>query len=97
MARKPTKTFDEADLKKGEIRILEALRKSLGPDIADKAFAEWLANRPGPEQIMGDPAADKIADEVMRLVEKHGISIPRGGYLVRRGCQRVIIEHTQSD
>ena len=39
-------TFKERDLTKGQLRKLTALRKSLGEEIADKAFAEWLASLP---------------------------------------------------
>ncbi len=38
--------FKERDLTKGQLRKLTALRKSLGKEIADKAFAEWLASVP---------------------------------------------------
>ncbi len=45
--------FSEADLSKGELRKLNALRKSLGEEIADKAFAEWYANRPSGKAVVG--------------------------------------------
>ena len=32
----------EADLTKGQLRKLNALRKSVGPDIGERAFAQWL-------------------------------------------------------
>ena len=32
----------ETGLTKGELRKLNALRKSVGPDIGEKAFAQWL-------------------------------------------------------
>ena len=34
--------IDETALTKGQLRKLNALRKSLGPSIADEAFAKWL-------------------------------------------------------
>ena len=46
MARKPKVAFKEDQLSKGQARKLTALRKSLGDDIADKAFAEWMTSRP---------------------------------------------------
>ena len=46
MARKPKVAFKEDQLNKGQARKLTALRKSLGDDIADKAFAEWMTSRP---------------------------------------------------
>ena len=91
MPPKKNVAINESELNKGEKRKLEALRKSLGPEIADKAFAEWLAERPS---AVGqtDPMADMISDELMRLIEKEGLQIPRGGFLVRRGRGRVIVE-----
>lgn len=92
MARKKTSSIDEKSLTKGQLRKLNALRKSLGDEIADKAFAEWLATQPtvsGPEQ---DEDADLIASTLWDLIEKGKLAIPRGGYLVRRGRGRVIVE-----
>ena len=40
------KKIDDAGLTKGQLRKLNALRKSLGSDIADKAFSEWLKVSP---------------------------------------------------
>lgn len=84
--------FTEAELKKGELRKLNVLRKSLGPDIADKAFAGWIATKPTEGGGETDQGADMIAGELMKLVEKHNLQIPRGGYLVHRGRGRVIVE-----
>ncbi len=99
MARgKKATTVEESNLKKGELRKLNALRKSLGPEIADRAFAEWMAARP--EDVAGgapDRNADLIADALMELVEKSGIQFPRSGYLVRRGRGRVIVEPAPAD
>lgn len=92
MARGPRKTFDEKDLTRGEIRKLNALRKSLGERIADKAFAEWLASRkPGPEQTP-DRNAQRIVEALQPVIERGQLRIRRGGYLVRRGRGRVIVE-----
>lgn len=90
MPRK-ARNFDEKSLTKSQLRKLEALRKSLGPEIADKAFAEWLATNPASGDG-ADPTADRIADAVMELVRRDNINIPRGGYVVRRGRGRVIVE-----
>ena len=42
MVKKATQNFSENDLSKGQLRKLIALRKSLGTDIANKAFGEWI-------------------------------------------------------
>ena len=36
-------TIDQSTLTKGQVRKLNALRKSVGNDIGEKAFGKWLA------------------------------------------------------
>ena len=92
MARGAKIAFDESQLKKGEMRKLTALRKSLGDEIANKAFTEWLESRPeaGAEEV--DKNAELIADVLVEQINQGKLRIPRGGYLVRRGRGRVIVE-----
>ena len=82
--------IDEATLSKGQLRKLNALRKSLGSSIADEAFAKWL------DQAVEAPASDQdaetISDALWSLVQEGRLSIRRGGYIVRRGRKRVIVE-----
>ena len=82
--------IDEASLKKGELRKLNALRKSVGPTIADEAFAKWL------DQVAETPEMDEnaqmISDALWGLIQEGKLSIRRGGYVVRRGRGRVIVE-----
>ncbi len=95
MARKPK--IDEANLTKMDVRKLNALKKSVGDDIGEKAFAEWLKNRPAPSaSVAPDKTAEAIAGAVMGLIEAGTIKgLPRGGYNVRRGRGRVVV--TASD
>ena len=83
--------FQEDQLSKGQARKLTALRKSLGDDIADKAFAEWLNYQPEPVEEV-DMNAELIAETLVDLINQGKLRIPRGGYLVRRGRGRVIVE-----
>ena len=82
--------IDETNLTKGQLRKLNALRKSLGSAIADEAFSKWLA------QADDEPEADRnagvIADTLWTLVQEGKLLIRRGGYIVRRGRGRVIVE-----
>ena len=82
--------IDEAALTKGQVRKLGALRKSLGNAIADEAFAKWLDQQV--ETPQGDENAQAIADALWGLIEEGRLSIQRGGYIVRRGRRRVIVE-----
>ena len=86
-------TIDESELTKGQLRKLNALRKSIGEEIAHKAFADWLKSQSEVvEQI--DKNAELIADVLVNQIEQGKLRIPRGGYLVRRGRGRVIVERT---
>ncbi len=91
MSMKPKVAFKEDQLSKGEARKLTALRKSLGDDIADKAFAGWMISRPEPIEA-GDKNAELIADLLVEQINQGKLRIPRGGYLVRRGRGRVVVE-----
>ncbi len=92
MARKPKVAFNESQLKKGEVRKLTALRKSLGEDIADKAFAKWLASHTDSVVQEVDENAELIAELLVDQINQGKLRIPRGGYLVRRGRGRVVVE-----
>lgn len=89
----PKETFcmiDDATLTKGQARKLNALRRSLGPAIADEAFVKWL------DQAVEAPEADRnaevISDALWTLVREGRLSIRKGGYIIRRGRRRVIVE-----
>ena len=82
--------IDESSLTKGQLRKLNALRKSLGPAIADEAFAKWLDQAVQAPEV--DEDAGTISDVLWDLVQDSKLSIRRGGYIVRRGRGRVIVE-----
>ena len=82
--------IDEAALSKGNLRKLNALRKSVGPTIADEAFSKWLDQ--AVETPETDENAEVIADKLYGLIQAGRLSIRRGGYVVRRGRGRVIVE-----
>ena len=93
MAKRSTKKFDENNLNKGQLRKLNALRKSLGEDIANKAFGEWFKKQAiHPDSAPVDSNAQLIADTLEPMAKRGKLRIPRGGYLVRRGRGRVIVE-----
>lgn len=97
MADKSQMYVDESSLTKGQLRKLNALRKSVGPEIGEKAFAEWLASQPAADGGMSDPVAERIAGHLWDLVERENLSFPRGGYLVRRGRGRIVVEPAKQD
>ena len=94
MAKNISSSFEDKRLTKGQLRKLNALRKSLGDEIANKAFAEWLQTQPSataPESER-DKNADLISSTLWDLVDKGKLAIPRGGYVVRRGRGRIVVE-----
>jgi len=83
--------IDETILTKGQLRKLNALRKSLGPVIADEAFSKWLAQATD-DEAEADENARLIADTLWDLTRDGKLKIRRGGYMVRRGRGRIIVE-----
>lgn len=92
MSAKNNSPFNEKQLSKGHLRKLTALRKSLGEDIADKAFSEWYAVQGTQNTIETDKNAEAIASTLWPMVEANEIKIPKTGYVLRRGRGRVLVE-----
>jgi len=89
--------IDEGALTKGELRKLNALRKSVGDKLAEDTFAKWLKKRQSAQTgVEEDKNAALIADELIKLIEEKNIRIPQGGYLVTRGRGRVIVSPPES-
>ena len=74
--------IDEANLSKGHMRKLVALRKSLGDEIADKAFEEWQKNQSKSPEVKEDPVAMALLDAVGPVVDS--LNLGRYGYTIRR-------------
>ncbi len=86
--------IQESKLNKGHLRKLKALRTSLGKKIADEAFSKWLKEVASKSKMASkiDHVADRIADCISKEDKKKlKLKLPRGGYLVRRGFQGVIV------
>ena len=81
--------IDEMSLTKGQRRKLNALRKSVGEEIGEQTFAAWLASQPAEK---ADANAALIVDTLWPLVQQGALVIPRGGYLLRRGRRRIVVE-----
>ena len=81
---------DEGTLTKGQLRKLNALKKSLSEDIAGRVLAEWLSSQPAGAAPDGNAAL--VVDTLWPLVQQGTLAIPRGGYLIRRGRGRIVVE-----
>jgi hypothetical protein len=90
--------FDESALTKGELRKLNALRKSVGQQLGEKTFGEWLKKRVATHGVSTeDKDAALIAEALVKLIDEKKLRIPRGGYLVSRGRGRVIVARAKSE
>ncbi len=91
-ARKAAPAIDESGLTKGELRKLNTLRKSLGKQIANRAFAQWLRQKVAAKAgAPVDKNAELISSTLGPLAKARKLAVPRGGYLVKRGRGRVIV------
>ena len=73
------------------MRKLNALRKSVGEEIGERTFVAWLASQ-GVADEKADGNAALIVDTLWPLIEQGRLAIPRGGYLLRRGRGRIVVE-----
>ena len=87
-----SKSLDESALTKGQRRKLAALRNSIGEEIGTKAFSEWLVSQKGAGSKEPDGNAALITETLWPMVQEGRLSIPRGGYVIRRGRGRIIVE-----
>ena len=88
--------IDENSLTKGQRRKLNALRKSVGDEIGERAFAEWHSAQPASAGAETDEDAALITETLWPLVRQGTVAIPRGGYVLRRGRGRIIVEPARS-
>ena len=76
--------IDHSTLTKGQIRKLNALRKSVGDDIAEDAFGKWMKSQSKTPKEVRDPVADAIVAALWNLKDNKNIRLGRKGYVVRR-------------
>ena len=93
----PKSEIIQTALTKGQIRKLNALRKSVGPDIGERAFAQWLKGAEAGKSAPVDKNAVLIAEAVEVAIKSKKLSFPRGGYLLRRGRGRVLVERAAAE
>ena len=79
-------SLSESDLTKGQVRKLNALRKSIGDSLAEEAFAKWLTHQESEkkESHRPDPVAELISETLKPLLKKKGVNLGRYGYSVKR-------------
>ena len=80
-------TIKEASLNKGQIRKLNALRKSVGIKIGEEAFGKWLKEQVTAKavpKVQSDPVAEKILNAVKSLEKDKTVKLGNRGYVIKR-------------
>jgi len=78
-------SIDQSTLTKGQVRKLNALRKSVGNDIADVALGKWMKTQTKTPKVVRDSVADALvaalsnltSDKSFKLGTKRTLENPR--------------------
>ena len=82
-------SFDQASLTKGQLRKLNALRKSIGDDLADAAFSKWLKRQAKTKAApKADPVSAKIIEALKPYQNDKSFNLGRYGYKITRSKGR---------
>ena len=81
-------SIDHSTLTKGQIRKLNALRNSVGDDIADEAFAKWMKTQSKTPKEVRDPVTDALVAALDHLKGEKSFRLGAKGYIVRRAKGR---------
>ena len=77
--------IDGSVLSKGQIVKLNALRKSVGDDLADSVFAKWLKRQASAVAVeKDDPVATMLTDALAELAKDDSFRLGNQGYTIRR-------------
>ncbi len=90
-------TINEKELTKGQIVKLNALRKSVGDDLAEDVFSKWMKRQASAKTVeKADPVADKLKAALSALEKDDTFRLGNQGYTVRRargkGASGFIVE-----
>ena len=80
--------IDHSTLTKGQVRKLNALRKSVGNDIAENAFTKWLSMQSKTPKEDRDPVAKALVAALADLQDEKSFRLGGKGYVVRRAWGR---------
>ncbi len=92
------KPINEKKLTKGQIRKLNALRKSLGDTIAEEAFTKWLETQET-DAGKADIIARRIVKTLAKFKNDKSFTLGRKGYVIRqakgRGASGFVVEKVE--
>ena len=77
-------TIDHSTLTKGQVRKLNALRKSIGDDIADEALSKWMKSQSQIPKDVRDPVADALVAALDQFKDDKTFRLGTKGYVVKR-------------
>ena len=77
-------SIDQSTLTKGQVRKLNALRKSIGDDIAEDAFSKWMKSQTKTPKEDRDPVADVLVAALSNLTSNKSFRLGTKGYVVKR-------------
>ena len=77
-------TIDQSTLTKGQVRKLNALRKSVGDNIAENAFGKWMKSQSKTPKDVRDPVADALVAALSNLTSDKSFRLGTKGYVVKR-------------
>ena len=77
-------TIDQSTLTKGQVRKLNALRKSVGDNIAENAFGKWMKFQSKTPKNVRDPVADALVAALSNLTSNKSFKLGSKGYVVKR-------------
>ena len=77
-------TINQSTLTKGQIRKLNALRKSVGDDIAENAFSKWMKIQSKTPKEVTDPVADLLVTALNQFSNDKAFRLGAKGYVVKR-------------
>ena len=77
-------TIDQSALTKGQVRKLNALRKSVGDNIAEDAFGKWIKTQTKTPKVVRDPVADALVAALSNLTSNKSFRLGTKGYVVKR-------------
>ena len=71
--------INQSTLTKGQVRKLNALRKSVGDDIAEDAFAKWMKTQSKTPKEVRDPVADALVAALVYLQSDESFKLGNKG------------------
>ena len=80
--------MDTSSLTKGQIRKLNALKKSIGDELGENAFAQWMKTQNKSTSTKPDPVAEKISTALSQFQNDKSFRLGTKGYSIKRAKGR---------